>query len=177
LINDLSDETMQLTTPWTVRFQKKGNTPIEVSFSELESWHRSNNESVKHFSGTAAYTNYFSITKEQRSGTVILLELNKVREIADVFLNGEKLGTHWYKEQQFDITDKVIEGKNILTVEVVNSINNALIGDAQRPEQFRAYKSNISKLPNAWKTPFAEAPLIEAGLLGPVQIRVVKKIE
>jgi hypothetical protein len=177
LISVSDDETISITTPWAVRFQKKGNTPIEILFNELESWHKSTNESVKHFSGTAAYTNHFSITKEQLSGTAILLELNKIREIADVFLNGEKLGTHWYKEQQFNISEKVIEGENTLTIEVVNSINNALIGDAQKPEQFRSYRSNISKLPNAWNKPFAEAPLLEAGLLGPVQIRLNKKIE
>lgn len=111
------------------------------------------------------------------SGDAILLALNYVREIADVYLNGEKIGTHWYKEQQFDISNKVKEGDNLLTIEVVNSINNALVGDAMKPAQFRHYKSNITKLPNAWRIPFAEAPLLNAGLIGPVQIRFVKRLK
>mgnify|MGYP003462275094 CR=1 FL=1 len=69
----------------------------------------------------------------------------------------------------------MVAGKNFLSVEVVNSINNGLIGDAKKPEAYRHYRSNITKLSNAWMTPFAEAPLIEAGLLGPVIIEVYEK--
>jgi hypothetical protein len=34
----------------------------------------------------------------------------------------------------------------------------------------RKLKSNIARLPNAWSKPFAEAPLLDAGLIGPVII-------
>jgi hypothetical protein len=55
--------------------------------------------------------------------------------------------------------------------EVVNSINNSLVGDAKRPAPYRNLRSNIGRLPNAWMTPFAEAPLVEAGLIGPVTLK------
>jgi hypothetical protein len=32
-------------------------------------------------------------------------------------------------------------------------------------------RSNIARLPNAWHFPFAEAPLLEAGLIGPVTLQ------
>ncbi len=177
-ISQSGERSLPIETPWTIRFQHIGNAPTEVKVDKLESWHTSTDEAIKYFSGSAAYTNHFSITREQlASGDAILLALNYVREIADVYLNGEKIGTHWYKEQQFDISNKVKEGDNLLTIEVVNSINNALVGDAKKPAQFRHYKSNITKLPNAWRIPFAEAPLLNAGLIGPVQIRFVKRLK
>jgi hypothetical protein len=54
---------------------------------------------------------------------------------------------------------------------VVNSINNALVGDAGKPKEYRQMRSNIARLPNAWQKPFAEAGLIEAGLIGPVTLQ------
>jgi hypothetical protein len=58
-----------------------------------------------------------------------------------------------------------------LVIEVVNSINNALKGDAKGPKQYRDMRTNISRLPNAWMKPFAEAQLLEAGLIGPVTLQ------
>jgi hypothetical protein len=46
-----------------------------------------------------------------------------------------------------------------------------LVGDAKQPAQYRDMRSNISRLPNAWMKPFAEAPLLEAGLIGPVTLQ------
>ncbi|MGZ8551259.1 MAG: hypothetical protein ACXWV2_11380, partial [Chitinophagaceae bacterium] len=75
------------------------------------------------------------------------------------------------------ITDAVIEGENYLVIEVVNTINNMLVGDARQPEQYRRTKTNITKLSNAWRQPFAEAPLLDAGLIGPVQIKFAQVIK
>jgi len=61
-------------------------------------------------------------------------------------------------------------------IEVVNSINNQLIGDAKLPAGLQQMRSNIAKLPNAWMTDFKDAKLIEAGLIGPVQIKWAKYI-
>jgi hypothetical protein len=162
---------IEIRSPWKVRLQHNGNVPSEIDMPELQSLHIAAQDPVKYFAGVATYSNHFIISKDQtRSELITLLSLNTVEEIADVYLNGEKLGTHWHHTQQFDISKKIKEGENILTIEVVNSINNALVGDARKPEKFRVYKSNISKLPNAWMKPFGEAPLLPAGLIGPVLI-------
>jgi hypothetical protein len=142
----------------------------------LDSWHLSSEATVKYFTGKANYRTSFEIGSDQLTGKKsFMLRLNNVKEIAEVYLNGNKLGYHWHPSQSMDITRQLVAGKNYLTVEVVNSINNGLIGDALKPESYRHYRSNISKLPNAWMTPFAEAPLIEAGLLGPVIISVLER--
>ena len=100
-----------------------------------------------------------------------MLQLGKVREIAEVFLNGKPVGFAWHTPFQLDITEAAKEGENFLVIETVNSINNMLIGNAKLPAEYRVTNSNITKLPNAWRQPFADAPLIDAGLIGPVSVR------
>jgi hypothetical protein len=139
---------------------------------QLRSLHLSNDSSIKYFSGQAAYYNSFEIAAgDLKKNAVLLLSLNKVREIAEVYLNGKRLGMQWHPSQLFALTDELKPGKNYLVIEVVNSINNSLIGDAQKPKEYRQMRSNIGRLPNAWMTPFADASLIEAGLIGPVSFR------
>ncbi|MEP7278838.1 MAG: glycosyl hydrolase [Bacteroidota bacterium] len=167
--------TINLDTPWEVRFEKRTQSPVTDSFPKLQSWHLSENDGIKYFSGLATYYNHFDLSDLQlKNGYAILLSLNKVKEIAEVYLNGKKLGLHWYDTHNFDITDAVKPGRNYLVIEVVNSINNRLIGDAKLPENMRQMRSNITKLPNAWSTNFKDAKLIEAGLIGPVKIEWAK---
>lgn len=169
---------LRIEGPWEVRFQHLQGTPVSTTFDRAVSWHESEDPAIRFFSGTASYRTNFRITDEQiQSGNILLLELNKVIEIAEVYLNGKKLGLHWDPSHRFDITNNVKPGENYLIIEVVNSINNRLVGDAQKPAEFRQTRSNINKLPNAWTTPFAEAPLKEAGLIGPVSIRTARPIE
>jgi hypothetical protein len=162
---------VRITSPWEVRFQHNGNTPVLDTMQHLRSWHVSNDSAIKHFSGQAAYYNSFEIAAADLKGAaVLLLALNNVKEIADVYLNGKKLGQHWHPGHVFALKEELRPGKNYLVVEVVNSINNSLVGDAKNPERYRTLRSNIGRLPNAWMTPFAQAPLLEAGLIGPVTL-------
>jgi len=161
--------------PWQVRFQKRTESPVIDTFSQLQSWHLNNKDGIKYFSGSAAYHNSFMLTSAQiKNGYGLFLALNNVKEIAEVYLNGHRLGLHWYKNHQFDITEFVRPGTNYIVIEVVNSINNQLIGDAKLPAGLQQMRSNITKLPNAWMSDFKEAKLIEAGLLGPVEINLIK---
>ena len=167
----------EVSGPWDIRFEKRTGSPLADTTVELVSWHRSEKDGIKYFSGTAAYHNDFDISTLPEKGQVLLLELHKVKEIAEVYLNGERLGYHWHHSHRFDITNKVKPGGNKLVIEVINSINNLLVGDAKLPAALRQTRSNIAKLPNAWSKPFAEAPLIEAGLIGPVIIRWARLVE
>jgi hypothetical protein len=155
-----------------VRFEKKGDTPVIDTLQELRSWHLAGESAVKYFSGQATYYNSFDVTaSDLEKGAVLLLALNNVKEIADVYLNGKRLGQHWHRAHLFALKEELKPGKNDLVIEVVNSINNRLIGDAKQPKQYREMRSNVTKLPNAWQKPFAEAPLLEAGLIGPVTLQ------
>ncbi|MEO6636924.1 MAG: glycosyl hydrolase [Ginsengibacter sp.] len=161
-----------ITSPWELRFEHKGNTPVVDSMQELRSLHLYNDSAIKYFSGQVAYYNSFEIAAtDLKKDAVLLLALNNVKEIADVYLNGKLLGQHWYPAHAFTLKEELKPGKNYLVIEVVNSINNGLIGDAQKPKEYRQMRSNINRLPNAWMKPFAEAPLLEAGLIGPVTLQ------
>jgi len=163
--------------PWQVRFPHGWGAPPRIDFPELISWTDHENDSVRHFSGAAAYHQTFGITEESlKSSSAVRLDLGDVREIADVWVNGRHLGVLWHPPYCVDITDVVRAGENQLVVEVSNVLNNRLVGDAQRPEQYRQTSSNISSVPTAWGSPWEKGKLIESGLLGPVTIRFGKTL-
>ena len=166
-----------LTGPWELRFEQgKNNVPVDTMLT-LMPLNKSAKEKTKYFSGTVAYHHVFKLTKDLlQKDQLIFLELGSVKEIAEVFVNGKQIGLSWHAPFQLDITDAVKEGDNYLVIEVVNTINNMLVGDAKQPEQYRRTKTNITKLSNAWRQPFAEAPLLDAGLIGPVQLKFAQTI-
>lgn len=170
-------ETIAVTGSWDVRFDHGWGAPPQAIFPELISWTESEDDGIKHFSGTAAYKNTFEITEGTLEGNRVVLDLGKVKEVAEVWLNGNLLGATWHTPFDYDVTDMVKEGTNYLTVEVANNWSNQLTGDASVPEQYMRTGSNIIKGPNAWMYPWEEVPLIESGLMGPVQVKLQKKVQ
>jgi len=165
-------EPVSLNNPWILHFDQQNAGIGRDTMKQLISLNQSTNDAIKYYSGNVIYTTNFTISKDRlKSNQRLILDLGWVKEIAEVIVNGKNTGFCWHEPFQIDITDATKAGENFLQVEVVNTINNRLIGDAKLPEQYRRMKSNITKLPNAWRTPFAEAPLLDAGLIGPVQIR------
>lgn len=156
---------------WELRFDQENAKVPRDTMHTLLPLNKSSKEQVRYFSGAVSYHTSVNIAKDQlEHNRRLFLELGKVREIAEVFVNGRRIGLTWHAPFQLDITDAVREGENHVVVEVVNTINNMLVGNAKIPPQYRMSQSNITKLPNAWRQPFAEAPLIDAGLIGPVRI-------
>jgi len=89
------------------------------------------------------------------------LDLGKVNDIATVRVNGQDLGTLWLPPYRLDITSAVKPGANTLEVEVVNTWNNRLVGDAALPLEQRR---TLLTAPTVRKN----SPLMPAGLIGPV---------
>jgi hypothetical protein len=160
-----------LNNPWVLHFENTTGIGRDTMVN-LIPLNQSTKDAIKYYSGNVLYTTNFTIAKDHvKTDRRLLLDLGRVKEIAEVTVNGKNIGVCWHSPFRVDITDAVKTGENFLQVEVVNTINNRLIGDAKLPEQYRRMKSNITKLPNAWSTPFAEAKLLDAGLIGPVQIQ------
>jgi len=148
-----------------------GVTPPQAIFRELHSWHEDADPGIRHFSGIGRYEKAFSLSDAHlQKGQRLFLDLGAVSEIAGLWLNGHHLGTRWHAPFRYDITDYVRPGENYLIIEVANTLNNQLVGDGSRPEAERRTRSNISRLPHAWMSPFSEAPLLPSGLQGPVQL-------
>jgi hypothetical protein len=149
--------------PWTVSFDPKWGGPVEpVRFDALVSWTQRPEPGIKYYSGTATYRTEFKLKDGDTSGS-LWLDLGNLRELAEVRLNGQPLGILWTPPFRVEISRAAEPGVNKLEVEVVNFWPNRIIGDASIPPDQRLTRTNIRKLT-------AGTPLMESGLLGPVQL-------
>jgi hypothetical protein len=156
----------EIKTTWTVSFNEKSRGPVNVSFPVLKDWSTIDNDSIKHYSGTAFYKNTFPGIKPIR-GERIFLDLGDVKNLARIKINGKAAGGLWTAPWKIDITDLVAEKVNSLEIEVVNLWVNRMIGDSKLPEDRRP-----TWLANNYFTP--NDKLQPSGLLGPVTIKRVK---
>ncbi|HBY54568.1 MAG TPA: glycoside hydrolase family 2, partial [Marinilabiliales bacterium] len=81
------------------------------------------------FEGTVWYKKLFDYTKQD--GKRLFLHFGAVNYMADVYLNGEKIGSHegGYTPFQFEITGKVKNGGNAIIVKANNNrMGNGLPG-------------------------------------------------
>jgi hypothetical protein len=151
----------ELTGPWTVQFDVKWGGPASVEFNTLEDWTKRPEEGIKYYSGPATYIKRFD-AKDMQPGAKYFLETGIVKHIAELTLNGKKLGILWTAPWRIEVTGLLKASDNVLEIVVVNCWPNRLIGDAALPPEKRLTRTNIS-----FK---ADAPLMPSGLLGPVVI-------
>ena len=156
---------IELMGPWRVRFQEGRGAPDETVWPILSSWAESEDAGIRHFSGIAEYSLYFTPPAEMSGpGIAVELDLGRVAGPARVLLNGEDLGVVWKPPYAVDVTGRVRPGENELRVEVANTWHNRLVGDAALPPTERFTVTNIRR-------PFTpNPPLLESGLLGPVRL-------
>ncbi|MDR1562649.1 MAG: glycosyl hydrolase [Dysgonamonadaceae bacterium] len=185
---------LTLEDPWVVSFDPKWGGPDKILFESLTDWSQHTDEGIKYYSGTAFYTTTFNLSTASLQNSTCYLDLGKVKNIARVFLNGEETGTVWTSPWHVDITTALKDGKNELTVEVVNLWVNRLIGDERLPFDgpYRDHEAHQDKWPQwllngeprtSGRYTFIthsdysrrpDSPLQESGLLGPVTVRVQK---
>jgi len=162
---------LELKGPWTVRFAEGWGAPASKVFDRLYSWSEDAEPGVKYFSGLATYEKTFDVPADLAApGGRVFLDLGRVEEAADVWLNGKHLGIAWTPPLRFDVTDVLRPGENQLVVKVANTWNNRLVGDALSPDGPQFCRTNITGF-DTWKTPWKSTPLKESGLLGPVQVQ------
>jgi hypothetical protein len=155
-------ETIQvLDDSWMVSFQRGRGGPVQPVAMAPGSWSVNPDSAIRYFSGTATYTKDFDMPK--LAAGKYLLDLGAVREVADVSVNGKRLGTVWTPPYSLDISDVLHAGRNHIAVEVSNLWVNRLIGDAQ---------PNVNKKVAFTTVPTyrPDSPLRLSGLLGPVKI-------
>lgn len=153
--------------PWNVSFQKERSAPESAVLESLASFTESSDPGIKYFSGSAVYTNTFTLGAVPH-GESIVLDLGDVRDIAVVKVNGTDCGTIWKLPYRADITKAVKPGENQLEITVINPWHNRLVGDnmpdCDHPVTFTSY---------SFFNP--ESPLLPAGLLGPVKVEAVRR--
>ena len=179
--------------PWTVTFPEGWGAPAAITMDKLTSWSDSEDNGVRYFSGTATYTTTFTVDPVDRKSSY-RIDLGKVRNLAVVRVNGQDAGTLWTPPFRADITRLLHEGQNTLEVEVSNLWVNRLIGDEFEPDDIEwsaagrgGRGQQMLKVPEwlekglprpstgrktvvIYKAFTKEDPLVESGLIGPVEI-------
>ena len=160
----------EITTPWQVKFDTARWGPAEpVVFNQLIDWTKSDNDKIKYYSSSAVYHNIFNVDKIEK-GQRMLIDLGAMTAMAKVTINGVEAGGIWTAPYQLDITDYTRQGDNTIDISVVNTWVNRLIGDQGLPEKERQTWVNVN--------PYnATSALQPSGLLGPVTLKILDKIE
>jgi hypothetical protein len=156
-----------LTGAWTVKFEPGGGAPSQASFSQLRSWTDQTDPGIRNYSGTATYTQQFTLNSKPAGE--IMLDLGKVSVVASVAVNGTNCGTAWKSPFVVDITSAVQAGENKIEIKVANLWTNRLIADAALPESKRISWASFNPYKPGDK-------LLPSGLLGPVVVRVDKTL-
>jgi len=179
---------------WQVQFPGITDIGEPAIFNGLSSYTINKDENIKYFSGTASYNKEINISEERFSeGLDIWLDLGRVECIAEISINGKRLGTLWKEPYRINITDFVNPGMNKLKIDVTNLLVNRLIGDEQYPDDYKYSQSIITEYPN-WldgSSPQPESPrklfsvaklwyqdgkVLDSGLLGPVTLKSSKLV-
>ena len=152
--------------PWLVRFQEgRGGPAGDVSFPELISFTTHPDPAIRYFSGAATYSKTIDIPV-LNANEKIRIDLGSVKNLAEVHVNGRLVSTLWTPPFSTDITAYLQPGKNELSIKVVNSWVNRLVGDAQPGAKKITYVAMPLFRP--------DSPLQESGLLGPVTLKTMK---
>jgi alpha-L-rhamnosidase len=170
ILNKLSD----LSNAWNVTFDPQWSGPGEIEFPTLINWINSSEEGIKHYSGKATYRKTFDLNliansaqKNGLSNQRLFLNLGNVKDVAEIRLNGKNLGILWCAPWRVEITNTVISKGNKLEVDVINLWANRVIGDLILPKEKRVTKTHDKFRFDMLKS---DSPLLDSGLLGPVEI-------
>ena len=149
---------------WTVKFDKAFGGPLQpVIFNNLSDWSQNTNNSIKYYSGTANYSQTFNWYGNKQQNNTVWLDLGKVDNLADVYVNGMYCGTAWTYPYRVNVGNALKNGSNSIRIEVSNTWANRLIGDHALPKEKQITWTNaVYRLD--------DKPLLPAGLLGPVRI-------
>jgi hypothetical protein len=143
-----------LSGAWTLRAATEDGvglrTAAEIELDRLPSWR--DIPALRRFAGRATYTTQFTLADEHlEKDAQLWLELGRVHEVAKIWVNDRLVGTTWHSPHRLEITNHVRSGTNELRVEVANILKNHL-----------EHGSGYTR---------------PSGLLGPVQIRLLSRIE
>lgn len=145
---------------WVVSFGDK-----KVDWKTLGAWEKQNDPDIKYFSGTASYFQTLTLNSLGPNASYVL-DLGEVKNLAEVWVNGQKAGVVWKTPFQIPVTGLLKSGPNEIQINVVNTWVNRLVGDAQEG----AVKTTFTTMPFYR----ADSPLMPSGLLGPVKL-ITKK--
>jgi hypothetical protein len=167
-------ELFELNGSWKVAFDPQWGGPADVEFPKLINWMKSAEDGIKYYSGKATYRKTFdmnfksdSTIKTLKNDERLFLDLGNVMNVAEVRLNGRKLGILWCAPWRVEITRSVKPADNLLEIDVINLWANRVVGDLNLPKEKRFTRTHDKFRFDMLKS---DTPLLDSGLLGPVRI-------
>ena len=186
-------EVARLPAPWALRGPWKLTFPrrpaaepdprsarsVRVKLTDLVSWTELPDPDARYFSGTAFYRTEFELPASLLGpGRALWLDLGQVHEMASVRVNGTDLGVLWKPPFAVEITGAARAGRNTLTLRVTNTWRNRLIGDYDKSAAEReTFVVPMLRKGQPWLPGGPGTKLSPAGLLGPVTVRSVARVE
>ena len=190
-----SETSRKVEGPWELTLSPKLDESFSIPAFTLTDFSLSPDERLKYFSGTATYTKRVVVDKnELGKGRRVIIRFGTLNDIAELSVNGKKVGVLWYPPYDADITDFLHRGENTITIAVTNNWANRMIGDEQWEPDFEwGYDRGVERgrglkaLPEwfmkpgdrpqknrktfvIWNYFRKDSPLQPAGLVGPVEI-------
>ncbi len=165
-------DTFEIDLPpgWSIKFNSASGGPAKpIIVDNLETWEKFADSTIKYYSGTAVYSQSFTIDASRfNSQNRTTIQFDSIYNIATVKINGIDCGTLWTYPYTLDISKALKPGNNNIAIEVTNSWHNRLIGDNLFPGQNRI----------TWTTaPYRmkDKPLLPAGLNGKVRLAIYQQ--
>jgi hypothetical protein len=132
---------------------------LHLDMPELQDW--INVPELRRFSGTAAYTTHIFVSQEElKNAGQVVLDLGKVKDAADVRVNGVDAGQLVTQPFLLDIRPLLHFGENVLEIIVANTLTN--------------YVSTV-QFANSALSGNPHYPPVSSGLLGPITLEYKKK--
>ena len=177
----------ELTGGWQLHFPPHWGAPADVALDKLISWTDHADAGVRYFSGSATYEKELNITADRLDhGRELWLDLGKVKNFAEISVNGHDFGVLWKPPFRANITAAAKPGANRLVIKVTNLWPNRLIGDEQLPEDREWDGKQLKGWPQwfqdgkpsptgrltftTWHHWTKDSALLESGLIGPVKL-------
>src|SRR5665647_213340 len=160
-----TNEPIDITSNWDISFNPEMGGPKSFRMEKLISWSDIDEKGIKYYSGSATYTRNFIIKDEVLSkGTEAYASFGDIQEMARVSVNGNDCGIVWTPPYDVLITPYLKAGSNTITVQVINTWNNRIVGDLINPDGKAYTRTNIK---NKFRK---EGPLLNSGLIGKAEI-------
>ena len=174
-------------------FPRTNGKVTKKKFEILRDWRMFENPEIRYYSGIAEYKKVFDMPKTFNKNNDYFLDLGQFYEMAEVKLNGFKLGTVWTAPPRVNLSKKLKQKNNILRIKIANSWENRLIGDKTLETEARSssrwssgllagnsYESGANSFTTYSKSVYpaikhfeTKAVLQPSGLIGP--LRIIRK--
>ncbi len=152
---------------WTVTFDAAMNGPQKpMQWTLLQDWSQSQDSTIRYYSGTAVYNQTFNWKNNGQANA--WLNVGKVYNMAEVFVNGVNCGVAWTAPYRVNISKALKPGINQIKIAVTNTWANRLMGDHRLPKEKQTTWTNAPYR-------LEGRPLLPAGLIGPVVIETTKE--